>query len=167
MNTNIAFIDGQNLYLGTRDNNWSIDHARFRIYLKEKYKIVRAYYFIGYPSEKEKDLYSNLEKAGFILLFKLHSSTLKGNKKGNVDSDIIFEIMKKLVDKESFNKAFIVSGDGDYKKLVDYLIEKNRFGKMLFPNKQYSSSLYKILGSEFFDYLEDKYTKEKIEYLRK
>ncbi len=165
--SNIAFIDGQNLYLGTRDNGWSIDHTRFRIYLTEKYHVKEAYYFIGYMTEKERDLYRNLEKAGFNLLFKEHSQTLRGNKKGNVDSDIIFELMKKLVDQEVFNKVLIVSGDGDYKKLVDYLIKKSKFGKMLFPNKQYASSLYQVLGSEFFDYLEDQYTKEKIKYVRK
>ncbi len=164
---NIAFVDGQNLYLGTRDNGWSIDHTRFRIYLAEKYHVKEAYYFIGYMTEKERDLYRNLERAGFILLFKEHSLTLRGNKKGNVDSDIIFQLMKKLVDQEVFSKAFIVSGDGDYKKLVDYLIKKNKFGKMLFPNKQYASSLYQVLGSEFFDCLEDRYTKGKIEYVRK
>ena len=47
---NIAFIDGQNLYMGTlsSDNPWKIDFARFRIYLLEKYKIVTAYFYIGY-----------------------------------------------------------------------------------------------------------------------
>ena len=39
MNINIALIDGQNLHLGTRENNWSIDQKRFRVYLSEKYKI--------------------------------------------------------------------------------------------------------------------------------
>lgn len=47
-----------------------------------------------------------------------------------------------------------VSGDGDYKMLVDFLIEEKKFGKMLFPNRKFASSLYKKLGSEYFDYLE-------------
>ena len=164
--TNIAFIDGQNLHLGTRENGWSVDHKRFRVYLLEKYNIKYAYYFIGYISEKEQVLYNNLQKAGFILLFKEHSNSLRGVKKGNVDSDIIFEIMKRLVDNEIFDKAFVVSGDGDYKKLVSYLISKGKFGKMLFPNKQFSSSLYQALGSEFFDYLEEIDAQSKIRYIK-
>ena len=92
---------------------------------------------------------------------------MRGNKKGNVDSDMIFEIMKKLIDDESFDKVFIVSGDGDYKKLVDFLIKKECFGKMLFPNKRYASSLYKSLGGEFFDYLETPGVKAKIAYVHK
>jgi hypothetical protein len=37
----------------------------------------------------------------------------------------------------------LVSGDGDYKPVVEYLIEKGRFLRILAPNMQYCSSLYK------------------------
>ena len=164
---NIAFVDGQNLYLGTKQSGWAIDHERFRVYLMEKYQISEAYYFLGFVSQGQQDLYDKLQKAGFILSFKEHVATLKGQKKGNVDCDIIFSIMKKLVEQESFDKVFIVSGDGDYKKLVDFLIKKNRFAKMLFPNREFASSLYKSLGGEFFDYLESPAVKAKISYSHK
>jgi len=85
-----------------------------------------------------------------------------GKKKGNVDSDIIFQVMKKMYAREDFDKIVLVSGDGDYKLLVDFLIEKNKFKKILFPNKKFASSLYKELGSEFFDHLENKDIKKKI-----
>jgi uncharacterized LabA/DUF88 family protein len=165
--SNIAFIDGQNLHLGTKESGWAIDHAKFRIYLNEKYNVTEAYYYLGYISEDEQDLYNNLQKAGFILSFREHSSALKGSKKGNVDSDIVFGIMRKLVDNEPFDKVFIVSGDGDYKKMVDYLVKKEKFGKMLFPNEEFASSLYKTLGSEFYDYLENDDVKAKISYRHK
>ncbi len=152
---NIAFIDGQNLYLGTIQNNWKIDLFRFRIYLRDKYKISEAYYFLGYVSEKEQDLYHNLQKAGFIVYFKEHNPSLKGQKKGNVDTDIVFEIMKNIIDNTKLEKILIISGDGDYKKVVDYTITKKRFLKILFPNKRFASSLYIKLGSEYFDYLDN------------
>lgn len=153
--SNIAFIDGQNLHLGAKEDGWSIDHVKFRIYLKEKYNISEAYYFLGFISEVEQDLYNNLQKAGFVVLFKEHTTVLRGVKKGNVDTDIVFEIMKNLIDNKNFNKVLLVSGDGDYKKVVDYLRKKDRFKKILLPNKRYASSLYKHLGSELFDYLEN------------
>lgn len=62
--------------------------------------------------------------------------------------------MKKVADKEDFNQIVIVSDDGDYKKLVDYLIEKEKFNKILFPNNK-ASTLYNKLGSEYFDYIEN------------
>ena len=75
-------------------------------------------------------------------------------KKGNVDSDIIFNIMRNLIDeKDEFEKILLVSWDWDYRNVVDYLIKKDRFLKILFPNKKFASSLYKKLWSEFYDYL--------------
>ena len=121
---NLAFIDGQNLHLGILEDGWKIDHYKFRIYLKDKYHVTEAYYILGYINEEEQDLYNNLQKAGFIIIFKKHNPNLITQKKGNVDSDIVFEIMKNLIDNKSFDKIVLVSGDGDYKKLVDYLIKK-------------------------------------------
>ena len=162
--SNLAFVDGQNLHLGTTQNGWKIDLKKFRIYLKDKYHVDEAYYYLGYVSEEQQGLYNNLQKAGFIVLFKEHSPGLKGSKKGNVDTDIVFEIMKTLIERDDFNKIILVSGDGDYKKLVDFLIKRNAFKKLLFPNRKFASSLYLKLGSEFFDYLESPAVRSKIEY---
>src|SRR3990167_8136596 len=136
---NLAFVYGQNLYMATTKNDdpWSMDLARFRIYLAQKYQVGSAYYHLGYVNEKNQNLYEEIQKAGFILVFKQHSSVMVGLKKGNVDSDIIFSIMKRLYKQENFNKIVLVSGDGDYKNLVDFLIEENKFKKILFPNRQF------------------------------
>lgn len=162
---NLAFIDGQNLHLGMNTSNWKVDFSKFRRYLLEKYNVSEAYYFMGYVSEDLNELYRNLQKAGFIIIFKEHSSSLMGKKKGNVDSDVIFEIMRTLLE-EDFNKIVLVSGDGDYKKVVDYLIKKDKFAKILFPNRKYRSSLYKQMGGEFAQYLDDKDTKVKFEFTK-
>lgn len=162
--SNIAFVDGQNLYLGTKENGWKVDHKKLRTYLRDKYGVSEAYYVLGYVSEENQDLYNNLQKSGFIVLFKEHSSGLKGSKKGNVDTDIVFEIMKIVADRRDFKQFVLVSGDGDYKKVVDYLIKKGLFKKILFPNKKFASSLYLKLGSEYFDFLENSAVKAKIAY---
>ena len=60
---NIAFIDGQNLHLGTKEGGWSVDHKKLRIYLRDKYKVVEAYYFLGFVSQNQQDLYDKLQKA--------------------------------------------------------------------------------------------------------
>jgi len=164
MEKNLVFVDGQNLYLGTREKGWSVDSKKFREYLRDKYSVSEAYYFLGFVSDNEQDLYSNLQKAGFILSFREHSSALKGKKKGNVDSDIIFSIMKKIIQGEEFGRIVLVSGDGDYKKLVDFLIKRNELKKILFPNQEFASSLYDELGSEYFDNLDKEDIKKKIAY---
>lgn len=142
---------------------WDIDLSRFYIYLNRKYKVAKAYYFLGYVQEEHQDLYEAIQSAGFILIFRQHNSSMLGKKKGNVDSDIIFQIMKKMYKKEDFSKIILVSGDGDYKMLVDFLIEENRFEKILFPNRRYASSLYKSLGNKYSVGLNSDEIKEKIQ----
>jgi uncharacterized LabA/DUF88 family protein len=85
-----------------------------------------------------------------------------GKKKGNVDSDIIFSVMKRVYKKEKFEKVILVSGDGDYKMLIDFLIEEGKLAKVLFPNRKYRSSLYKEIGAKYFAYLDDNDVKKKI-----
>ena len=168
---NIAYIDGQNLYMGTTSGTprWNIDLVRFRIYLRDKYSVQRAYYYLGYIQEgiKIDQLYENIQNAGFILVFRQHNSAMIGQKKGNVDSDIIFSVMKRIYMKDTFDKVVLVSGDGDYKMLVDFLIEEGRLAKVLFPNRKYRSSLYKEIGATFFANLDDKDVKKKIAVLTK
>jgi len=161
---NLAFIDGQNLHMGTTlsDNPWKINLGKFKIYLEKKYGVKEAYYFLGYVQEINQEIYSEIQKAGFILVFKQHNPAMLGKKEGNVDTDIVFEIMKKIYKRKDFDKIVLVSGDGDYKLLVDFLIEEDKFKKILFPNRQYRSSLYKKLSNNYFAYLDDKDIKEKI-----
>ncbi len=86
-----------------------------------------------------------------------------GTKKGNVDSDIIFSIMKRLYRKEEFDKVILVSGDGDYKAVVDFLIEENKLEKVLFPDGKRASSLYKQITRQYFDDLSNEGVRKKIE----
>ena len=163
---NYAFIDGQNLNLGTKSENWSVDFGKFRIYLKDKYQVSKVYYFLWYMQEENEWLYTNLQEAGFIVVFKKQMKELQTHKKWNIDSDLIFHIMKKLIDKpDDFNQIILVSGDWDFKILVDFLIKKDRLRKVLFPNKKYASSLYNGMTNYFFDYMNN--IKSKIEYKKK
>lgn len=163
---NIAYVDGQNLFMGTTKSEprWNIHLPRLRVYLDQKYDVERAYYYLGFVQEGSsiEKLYEAIQSAGFILVFREHNSAMIGKKKGNVDADIIFSVMKRLYLKEKFNKVVLVSGDGDYKMLVDFMIEQSKFEKILFPNRRYRSSLYKSLPMKHFAYLDDPDVKRKI-----
>lgn len=58
--------------------------------------------------------------------------------KGNVDAELVLYAMKEL---PNYDKAVIVSGDGDFFGLIEYLEELGRLEKVLTPNWQYSSLL--------------------------
>lgn len=160
---NIAFIDGQNLHMWTASENWKIDFKRFRIYLKNKYKVEEVYYYLWFLDENEQELYTKLQKSWFILVFREHNSDMKWKKKWNVDVDICFSMMREIIENKDFDKIILVSGDWDYIKPVKYLIEKNKFKKILFPNKRFSS-LYRKLQPQYWVTLSLPDLKKKIEY---
>ncbi len=162
---NYAFIDGQNLRMSTAYANppWKVDLRRFKIFLAEKYKASKLYYFIGAYNPQNKKLYRKLEENGYEVIFREHDNTSYGHKKGNVDTDIVFSVMKDLVEQEEFDKVILVSGDGDYMKMVKYLIEKNKFLKLLIPDRRKMSSLYRTkIPDSFEGFLDEESTKQKI-----
>ena len=160
---NIAFIDGQNLHMWTNSENWQIDFVRFRVYLRDKFKVKEVYYYLGFLDENEQELYTRLQKSGFILVFREHNSNMKWKKKWNVDVDICFWMMKNACQNKDFDKIVLVSWDWDYIKVVKYLIEQNKFKKILFPNKRFSS-LYRKLQPQYWLNLSIKDIRKKIEY---
>jgi len=163
---NQAFIDAQNLYLGTTRaaKPWVLDLKRFRVYLEQKYNAEKAYYFLGAHEGNNQELYDFIQESGYILRFREHGSAMTSRKKGNVDTDIVFSILSKIIDNENFNKVVLVSGDGDYWRTVNYLIKKNRFKKLLAPNRNTMSSLYKRMADAYYDCLDSDYVKPKIQY---
>jgi len=75
---NYAFIDSQNLNLSIKQQGWKLDFKRFRIYLQQKYKVTKAFLFIGYIASNQR-LYDTLQSFGYILIFKptMKISTVK------------------------------------------------------------------------------------------
>lgn len=163
---NYAFIDWQNLYLWTSQDNWKIDLYKFRVFLRDKYKVKKAYYFIWYINDENNDLYTNIQDAWFILVFKKQIIEMGSSKKWNIDSDMIFHVMENLLERwNEFDKIILVTWDWDFKILVDYLIKKERFEKILFPNRDFASSLYKKLTFKRYYYLNN--AKSHLEYTYK
>ncbi len=152
---NYAFIDSQNLNLGIQRVGWKLDWRKFRKYLKDVYGVSQAYMFIGYMSENEA-LYEYMHELGFLVVLKptidvsqfenTKSDTTKDNDKdkekpsvkGNVDAELVLYAMKEL---PNYDQAIIVSGDGDFFSLAEYLDAIGKLRNILTPNWQYSSLL--------------------------
>jgi uncharacterized LabA/DUF88 family protein len=132
---------------------WLVSHKKFCVFLNENYNCDEIYYFIGNIRDEHAKMYIELQKVGYILVFREHANSLVSEKKGNIDTDLIFELMRQYAEEDPLRKFLIVSGDGDYFKVVRHLVEKSRFLKILLPNKKFASSLYKKLGSEYYDFL--------------
>ncbi|MCK4249432.1 MAG: NYN domain-containing protein [Candidatus Omnitrophica bacterium] len=149
---NYAFIDSQNLNLSIRDCGWKLNFAKFRIYLKDKYKVKKAFLFIGYVAGNE-GLYTSLQKAGYIVIFK---PTLEYKKegerftKGNVDAELVLHAM---IEYPNYDKAVIVSGDGDFHCLIEYLEKQDKLLRLLIPDSNKYSALLRRFR-KYFNYLD-------------
>jgi hypothetical protein len=152
-----AFIDSQNLNIGTQKFGWKMNWVGFRKFLAERYGVEKAYMFIGYIPANE-DLYEKMHEAGYMVVLKptfdltrprpeLAEPTEPVNSqkpaepeeekpvKGNIDADLVLWAMKEI---PNYQKAIIVSGDGDFYSLVEYLEGKGRLLYLLTPSGHYS-----------------------------
>ncbi len=149
-NTVYAFIDSQNLYIAIKQLGWELDFERFRKYLTHKYKVQKAFLFIGYLKSNIK-LYTLLEKYGYLIIFKPTLGTKDNVVKGNCDAELV---LHSLIEKDNYQKAIIISGDGDFYCLLDYLLSQNKLFKIGIPSrKSYSSLLRKF--RQYFFYVSD------------
>ena len=137
---NYAFIDSQNVNLAIRDQGWRLDWKRFRVYLREKYAVTKAFLFIGYVKGNDS-LYTSLQEAGFICVFKPTLEYKDGTTKGNCDAELVLQAM---LEYDSFDAAVIVTGDGDFHCLVKYFIDQKKLEVLLIPNRFRFSALLKF-----------------------
>ena len=159
--SNYAFIDSQNLNLSINKLGWKLDYKKFRTYLKEKYLVEKAYIFIGFVSLNQK-LYDNLQEAGFLLKFKPTIPDANGKFKGNIDADLV---LNTLLEIDTYDKAVIVSSDGDFYSVVQYLYENNKLETVLSPDRKHCSSLLKQSAKERINFMNE--LRAKLEYQKK
>ncbi|MFA6305555.1 MAG: NYN domain-containing protein [Candidatus Gracilibacteria bacterium] len=138
-----AFIDSQNLNLSIRDQGWKLDFAKFRIYLSDKFKIKKAFLFLGYIHSNQK-LYQYLKEVGYSLIFKPTLRSVKNEIiKGNIDAELVLHSM---IEYANYEKSIVVTGDGDFHCLIKYLKQKNKLCRLIVPNKYKYSSLLREFG---------------------
>lgn len=159
-----AFIDSQNLNLGVMSLGWKLDWRKFRQYLRNKYHVEKAYVFIGLIPGNEA-LYAFLQESGYILVFKpVLERKQKGKRiiKGNIDAELVLHTM---IQWKNFDKAIIVSGEGDFYCLIDYLEENDKLLKLIAPSTKYSSLLRRFNKGNYILTVDK--LKKSLEYTKK
>lgn len=148
--TTYAFIDSQNLNLGTSKDifknkkkiysGWKLDFKKFRQYLFDKFRVEKAFLFIGYIKQNEL-MYKSLRSYGYELIFKPTVKDSQGKPKGNVDAELVLHAA--AVQYSKYDKAVIVSGDGDFYCLHEFLESEKKLLSIVIPNAKTESSLLK------------------------
>lgn len=145
-----AFIDSQNLNLGTKNDihkgkkviyqGWQLDFRKFRKYLSDKFRVTKAFLFIGYI-EKYEPMYKALKEYGYELVYKPTTIDNHGKPKGNVDAELV--LYAAAIEYKNFDQAVIVSGDGDFRCLHEHLVKNKKLKAIIIPNSFSESTLLK------------------------
>tara|TARA_Y100000310_G_C20450292_1_gene700378 strand:- start:130 stop:654 length:525 start_codon:yes stop_codon:yes gene_type:complete len=152
-NNNYAYIDGANLDKAIKELGWLLDYKRFRVWLSEKYNVKKAYIFIGLIP-KHKNLYTYLQESGFTLVFKEVIYDGTGKPKGNCDADLVLQVVFDAYENK-YEKAIIITSDGDYASLIKFIIEKDKLRIILSPNTAKKCSILLKRTKAKISYLND------------
>ncbi|MBT6068230.1 NYN domain-containing protein [Candidatus Peregrinibacteria bacterium] len=155
---NCAFIDAQNLHMSIEAMGWRLDYKRFRVYLKEHYGIAKAYMFMGYKPDQQP-MYDALKEYGYTVVFKPTLTLKNGITKGNCDADLVLQAM---IDYKKYDKAVIVSGDGDFHCLINFLQGRGKLGAVLVPSIDTCSALIREVVEGRVDVVSD--LRKELEY---
>ena len=140
-----AFVDGANLHKGVDDQGWAVNYRRFRTWLFEKLKVQKAFLFIGLVPGNSR-LYTSLQEAGFILIFKPTITNVDGKVKGNCDADMVLTIVSGAYEKK-FDKAVLVTSDGDFYSTVEFLQKRKMLTRIVSPSLKCSILLKRTNAS--------------------
>ena len=152
----VAYIDAANLHRGSRDLGFDIDYKKFYGWLCQKYNLSKIYLFLGFLPWHQKE-YDHFEECGYYLIFKETITSKRGETKGNCDAELILKSASDYYEK-NFDSCIIISGDGDFKCLIDFLNEKNCIKAVLCPVKSKSSYLIRKVKIPVI-FLDDHYHK--------
>ena len=134
------YIDGNNLYRSAKELGFDIDYKKLRGWLRQKYNPNKVFIFIGLVPERVK-FYEYLQSCGFILIFKQTVSV--GEKiKGNCDAELVLKATSDFYEKE-FDSSILITGDGDFGCLVEFLRDKYSISEVLAPDENKCSILIK------------------------
>ena len=154
LRTNI-YIDGANLHRAAKELGYRIDYKKFRGWLRQKYTPQNIYLCIGLVPSKTK-LYEHLQRCGFVLVFK-QTVSVNGEIKGNCDAELVLRATSHFYEGE-YDQCVLLSGDGDFDCLVEFLIEKKAMRSILAPNRKKCSFLLRNKNTELV-FLNDVYHK--------
>jgi uncharacterized LabA/DUF88 family protein len=149
------YIDGNNLYRAARSLDYTINYKKFRGWLRQKYNPYNVYLFLGYIPER-KNFYDFLSEIGFTLIFK-QTQNIRGIIKGNCDAELVLKAVSDYYVDPNIH-FILISGDGDFSCLIEFLINNNRLHTIIAPNINNCSFLIRNKNCEIV-FLNDHYHK--------
>jgi len=164
---NFAFIDGANLHFTYENLGWELDYAKLRNYLRKKFNVTIAHYFLG-KTKENSDLYKTLESYGYNLKLKNPSQYTTEEEdcphchkviapelirnKSDCDSFMTLEVISNL---SIYDRAVIITSDGDFDELIKELVLKDKLKLVFAPCREGCSGLLKSAARGRIAYIDD------------
>ena len=146
-----AFIDASNIIYSAARSGWKVDFEKLAKYLHERFQVQRILYFAGVDTDNLKQLkfYEVLQKFSYELRLIPVKTFSDGSKKADVDSRMTFEMMLHF---KKYTKAIIMTGDGDYYWVLEYLL-KQKHGQIILisHSKTTARDLKKLFANKATD----------------
>ena len=150
---NYAFIDGNNLHLTFVGLGVHLKYDKLLSYLRKRHNVTTAHYFIGRIPQYQH-IYDALKSFGYTLMFRAVTKKSgrqvtcpvcgkpfeidKGKTKCDCDADLVLQVMYRL---QEYDRAIIITSDGDFDNLIKRLIELDKLDMVLAPSKKGCSHL--------------------------
>jgi uncharacterized LabA/DUF88 family protein len=164
---NFAFIDGTNLHLTYEYLDWKLDYQKLRNYLYKKLNVSVAHYFIGKTIENE-DIYKTLESYDYNIKLKEPSPYTTEEEvcpycgkvivpemtryKSDCDSFMTLQVMS---DFPLYDKAVLITSDGDFDNLVKKLLLQDKLRMVFAPCKEGCSWLLRSAARGRIAFIDD------------
>jgi uncharacterized LabA/DUF88 family protein len=142
------FFDMSNLYFAARDMGIRIDYARLLEFLLNHRRLHRAYAYLGVASDDESHGFITwLSRNGFRVKTKPLRRYEDGTTKANLDMELAIDLLTQAA---HIDVAIIVSGDGDFARLVDAAQNQGLRVEVAATPRQASSELIDV-ADRFID----------------
>jgi uncharacterized LabA/DUF88 family protein len=145
------FVDIQNVYYGAKDNfKGKIDFRKLTdSMLKGRKQVVLNAYLVNSDNDNT-NFVSFMKQIGYNIVSKDLKKRSDGSAKGNLDIEMAIDI---ITEKDRLDTVILVSGDGDFVALVEYLKSQNiQVEVYSFSNiKNITSQELKNVASKFFE----------------
>lgn len=143
----IIFVDHANIFYNLQKQDIRIDYKRFRKIISKGYYLVGAFVYLGVPDKipSSKDHFLKyIESAGYVIQKRPLRKYADGSTKQKGIDIYIYKDMVELAEEDAYDKAILVSGDGDF---VDAIRRLKRLLK-LYEVWSFRDSLSKLLRKE-------------------
>jgi len=164
---NYAYIDGANLHYTYEYLDWKIDYQKLLDHLRTKYGVIIAHYFIG-KTPNNQTIYNKLSSYGYNIKLKDPSPYVteevvcqhcgevvtpsEKRYKADIDSYLTMQVVSDIND---FNKAVLITSDGDFDELVKRLLRQDKLRIVFAPCRNGCSKLLKRASVDMIAYIDD------------